>query len=239
MTPNDLIILAMKEAGALGVGQTASAEDMNDAFSRLNMMMAQWQRLRYLVYHLVDVAVPMTGQQSYTIGIGGDISRARPNKIVSAYFRQIQNSGTVQADYPLEILDAREDYNRIALKSMKSFPEYVFYDPAYPLGNVYVWPVPSPPGVYEVHLTVFEELRTFSSRFADFNLPDEYLEAILYNLALRLISMYKLPADQVVIGLAKSSLNILKQNNAKIPRLVLDGAVINRGGYNVYADRFK
>ena len=39
-TPSDLITLALKTANVLGVGQTASAEDMNDAFNLLNMMMA-------------------------------------------------------------------------------------------------------------------------------------------------------------------------------------------------------
>lgn len=41
-TAGSIINLALKMAGILGVGQTATAEDANDAFTVLNMMLAQW-----------------------------------------------------------------------------------------------------------------------------------------------------------------------------------------------------
>ncbi|MED5773577.1 hypothetical protein, partial [Enterobacter kobei] len=91
-TPNDLIILALKQANVLGVGQSASAEDIQDCFALLNMMLAQWNRRRYAIYHLKTVNIACDGSQSYTIGPGGDIDTTRPNKIESAYFRQIITS---------------------------------------------------------------------------------------------------------------------------------------------------
>ena len=48
-TVGDLITLALKDSGVLGAGQTALAEDMNDALSRLNMMLGQWNRRRWLI----------------------------------------------------------------------------------------------------------------------------------------------------------------------------------------------
>lgn len=120
-TPNDLIILALKQANVLGVGQSASAEDIQDCFALLNMMLAQWNRRRYAIYHLKTVSIACDGSQSYTIGPGGDIDTTRPNKIESAYFRQIITSPPNQIDYPLEIIRAREDYDRIYLKDMQSF----------------------------------------------------------------------------------------------------------------------
>ena len=36
-TPGDIIQLALKTANVLGVGQTASAEDTNDAFNVMNL----------------------------------------------------------------------------------------------------------------------------------------------------------------------------------------------------------
>ena len=59
-TPADLINLALKTANVLGVGQVASAEDQNDAFNLLNMLMAQLQRRRYMIYQLVDVSKQAT-----------------------------------------------------------------------------------------------------------------------------------------------------------------------------------
>jgi len=60
-TASSIINLTLKMAGVLGIGQTASAEDANDALTLLNAMLAQWQRKRWLVYSLDDVSFPATG----------------------------------------------------------------------------------------------------------------------------------------------------------------------------------
>ena len=39
---SSIINLSLKIAGILGVGQTAQAEDSNDALTMLNAMLAQW-----------------------------------------------------------------------------------------------------------------------------------------------------------------------------------------------------
>jgi len=48
-TFGDLITLSLKNAGVIGVGQTVSAEDINDAAQMLTAMLGQWQRRRYPV----------------------------------------------------------------------------------------------------------------------------------------------------------------------------------------------
>ncbi|WP_315809452.1 hypothetical protein [Pseudomonas sp. C9-3] len=234
MTPQDLIILAMKQTTALGIGQTASAEDLEDGFTLLKMMLAQWQRNRYNVYRLRTVSITCDGRQAYTIGAGGDIDTARPNKIESAFVRQLV-PGPDPVDYDLDILRAREDYNRISQKSLKSFPYCLFYDSAYPLGNVYPWPVPG--SQFQLHLTVMEPLQRFATPYDEFEMPDEYQEAIMYNLAGRLCPLYGLSVSAELAGLARASLNIVKKANAQIPRLQVPGELIRPGAYNVYADQ--
>ena len=49
-TARDFVTLAMKEAGVLGVGQTLLAEDINDGFTILNMMLEEWQQAKWLFY---------------------------------------------------------------------------------------------------------------------------------------------------------------------------------------------
>lgn len=88
-TPVELINLALKQAGVLGVGQTASAEDTNDAFRLLNMMLAQWSLKRNIVYRITDTAFAATGAETYTVGPGGDFNMPRPSKLVGAYCRQL------------------------------------------------------------------------------------------------------------------------------------------------------
>lgn len=233
-TPGDIIQLALKTANVLGVGQTASAEDTTDAFNALNMMMAQWQRRRYMVYQLVSFSLQATGQEVYTVGPGGDFDIPRPAKIESAFFRQL-SGGPLPVDYPFSILRSREDYNRISIKNLNAFPQYLFYDGGYPLGNLYPWPIPN--NQYEIFITVMQQLQQFETIADEILLPPEYKAALWWNLTLELYPMYGLPVNEVVAKKAEASMRIIEQANTQIPRLSMPTALKNRPGtYNIYGD---
>lgn len=233
ITPGDLIRLALRDAGVNGTGQAPSAEDSNDAYRHLQMMLAQWQRKRWLIYHLIDVPLVSTGAQSYTFGLGGDFNSPRPDRIESAFVRFL--GGNATPDLPVQVIEAREDYNRIALKSIATVPSAVFYDAAYPLGIVHFYPV-APAGVYELHLTVKDTLTSFSGLSVPINMPEEYQEALLYNLAIRLRVAYQMAPDPMVVGLAKAALNLIRSENTQIPRLQMPAGVDGGNGrYNIYA----
>jgi len=235
-TALDLITGAMDDAGIIGVGQTALAEDTNKALSRLNAMIAQWSRRRWMVYHLIDLVFTGTGALSYSIGPGGDIAQPRPDRIEAGYFRQIVGVSGNFIDYPLIVLQSREDYNRITLKTLASFPSYVWYDSAFPTGNIFVWPLPD--ATYEMHLSVKPTLQTFPALSTEFNLPPEYEECIRLNLAVRLRVAYQLPPDAQLIALAKVALNTIKNTNAQIPLLQMPNDLVGDNGpnYNIFAD---
>jgi len=236
-TPADLINLALLDSGIIGQGQSASGEDVNNAFTRLNMMMAQWNRKRWLVYALVDTAKVSTGAQSYTIGIGGDFNIARPDRLEDGNYVRILTSGvTQQTDYPLKLINSHEDYNQIIIKSMGTFPQAVFYDSQYPLGVLRFWPV-SQAAAYELHILTKTPLSGFATLADPVNLPDEYQAVILYNLQVRLRAAYRLPPDEVIIGLAKDALNVIRNANTQIPSLRMPAAILNKSQpYNIYSD---
>lgn len=234
-TPSDLINLALKTANVLGVGQVASAEDMNDAFNLMNMMLAQWQRRRYMIYQLITASKQATGAISYTVGPAGDFNIARPAKLEFAYFRQNTNT-PLPVSYPLEILRAREDYDRISVKDLNAFPRYAFYDAGYPLGNLFVWPIPN--NQYEIDITVMQQLQQFATINDQIALPPEYAAAIMWNLTLELYPFYGLPVSPVVQGKAEASMRIIEESNAQIPQLQMPSALRSNGGgtYNIYGD---
>lgn len=235
-TARDLINLSLKTAGVIGVGQTALAEDINDAFTQLNWMMGQWRRKRWLVYHLVDVTKVSTGATSYTIGPSGDFNvTARPDRIEAAFFRQLIQSQPNRVDYPLKILQSREDYNRIALKQLGSFPQTIWYDSAFPLGVLYPWPVPAAT-IYEFHLSLKEILPQFATLSTTITLPEEYYAALHLNLVPRIWTMYGREADPVVIALAKDALNVIRGANTQIATLSMPDDVVRTGKYNIYSD---
>lgn len=235
VTVNDLITLVLKDAGVFGVGQTPLAEDVNDTMARCNMMLASWNRKRWLVYHLVDTIVPSTGAQSYSVGTGGDINIARPDQIEAAYFRQV-NIQPLQPDYPLIPVMSYEDYSRISLKQLQAFPQYYFYDSGYPLGRLYVWPIPQA-NLYEVHILTKDVLTQFTSLNQSFNLPPEYQALIHYNLVVRTRAAYRLPPDPAFVALAEDAIAVVTAANTQIPRLSMPADLFRRGNYDIYSDR--
>lgn len=234
-TVGDIVTLALKKSGALGVGQSALAEDTTDAFNEANYLLAQWNRKRWIVYHLIDTAKTSTGAQSYTVAPGGDFSIVRPDRLEFGYFRLLNSTGQNQVDYSVKILPSREDYSRIALKSLETWPSYVFLDSNYPTGNVYFWPIP-PANLYELHIVTKDVLTAFTSLAQTINLPPEYEMALLYNLAVRLRVSYQMPPDPALIALAQDALNVLRGANTQIPKLRLPSSLIRGGLYNIYSD---
>ncbi|MEK6346368.1 MAG: hypothetical protein V4764_02750 [Burkholderia sp.] len=230
ITPKDLITRALKRANVLGVGQTAQAEDVKDAFYELVSMLAEWQTDRYLVYQTIDVAAPSTGKQSYTVGPGGDFDVPRPSRIEQAFARQMAAGTQSEVDYPLATLFAREDYDRIRMKGLGSWPQMFYYDRGFPLGNLFVWPIPN--STFELHLTVMQELQQFTNPAEQINMPPIYARAIEYNLSVLLYPMYGLQPDQVVVVTAKRLLNRLRGTNAEIPQLTIGGG--GTGGPNIF-----
>jgi hypothetical protein len=405
-TPRDIITMALKTAGVIGVGQAPQPEDISDAFTQLNWLMSQWARKRYLVYRLQDVGLTSNGAYSYSVGPGGDFNLAnRPDKIDAAYVRMnapgavaagnsvlpvtptgspfvyvapfngtmLLSGGTVSAvsmaepggayypvsptspipmgagnllqvvytvaptmtftpdnrqvlqqtspvavtatgspyvytasapgallvtggtvsaialsvngttfypcgvtsgaipvqsgtlvritysvaptlefmpmaantltsgavsplnavDYPIEVLQAREDYSRIAVKGLTALPAAVFYDPGFPLGAAYFYPVATA-SIYELHLVFKIEVSQFNSLSQAIILPPEYFAALHYTMADRLAAAYKLPPDPRLSGWAADALNVIRGANAAVPSLVMPAALGRNQSFNIY-----
>lgn len=274
-TAGDICKAALQDGNILGVGQEPLAEDLTKAQARLQWMLQQWERKRWLVYHLVDLKKVSTGAISYTIGPGADIETGsadqfnlqfnpqfgnaqmarnaipqstRPARIESCFLRQLQAPPTTDVispyggnliDYPMRILQSREDYNRIALKSLVSFPGYLFYDSAWPQGILYPWPVPQA-NIYELHVTVMAQLPiAFATANAPVNLPYEYYSAMVLNLAVWLRSLYGVPTFQgdPLPGLAKNALAVLRGANVQIARLQIPEGLGMSLQYNIFSDQ--
>jgi hypothetical protein len=233
-TPRDIVNLALKTANVVGVGQSSLPEDINDCFNMLNMMIAQWQRRRYMVYNLKTVSITATGATSYTIGLGQQFNTERPANIEAAFIR-MQGGSNLPVDYPLQVLRAKEDYDRISIKTLNAFPQYVFYDSTFPVGNVFVWPVPN--NQYQIFLTVMTQLQAFQNLSEVIVMPNEYLDAMHWNLADRILTIYGLPENPKITRYAEVSMRAIMENNSQIPLLHMPVALRGKSGaYNIYGD---
>jgi hypothetical protein len=172
-------------------------------------MMAQWQRKRWLVPSLTDMAITSTGAQYYTIG------PVRPTTLHAAYARL--SPGSAQPlDISLGIMRSREDYSAVTLKNLTRFPAVAYLDTAWPTGRVYVWPIPTA-GTYELHFVFPEALPTYSALTDPINLPPEYMQALIYELAVRLAMQYGQTPAPANVQAMRAALNTIRLANAQIP----------------------
>jgi hypothetical protein len=223
-TVSDIINLALKDAGVLGEGETASAGMLQDTLSTLNQMIQLWQVEGHAVYALKDVSFPATGATSYTIGVGGNVNRARIDDIEGAFW---QANGI---DYPLQVIQSFEDYQRIGQKSLTGDPCAVHYQPTYPLGVLYVYPAPS---TGEVHITVPEEFTEYASSAEDLSLPKKYELAVRFSLAELLPAVFQVPARPDIATFAQRARKVLKRSNLRIPLLQMPAAALPRERFDV------
>src|SRR5258705_11190128 len=119
-TMGDILAEALKGSGRVGLGQTALGGDAILAWTYLQWMLQQWERKRWLVYRVVNLSKVSTGAVTYSIGPGADLntgaSSVRPASVQSAFIRQVTVAAPNQPDWPLELLQSRQDYDRIRLK---------------------------------------------------------------------------------------------------------------------------
>ncbi len=228
-TANRLINLAAKLAQVLGVGQNLPPSNFQDVFDMLNMMMAEWAELRLNVYHLIDVTFTADGSISYSIGPGGAIDTIYPTRIDGAQFTQ---NGIV---YPLGIIHAKEDFRKISIPTLVSFPEYIFLDTSYPLASVSVWPIPN--YTYSITMQLMAQLQTFDYATDVVNLKPIYRNALIKNLAVAICPLFGIEPSPTLLRGAATSKQSMQKANTQISLLQMDRTLIRNGHYNIYSDR--
>lgn len=235
-TGKTVCVSALRASRVLGQGVEATAEDISAAFDLLNEILAEWSSRRWLVYRLVDSAFTCTGAINYTVGPGGNFDlTARPDRVEAAYIRILTaTTPTLRTDYPLEQIMSREDYSRISLKQMASQPDHYFYDPAYPQGFIYPWPIPS--ANYELHILTRQILEELGAVTDALLLPRVYAGVIKWNLARRIRAVWGYKSDAEINALAKNGINVISSNNIAVPELRMPAALSGGGRYNFFSD---
>ena len=228
-----VIFMALRMAGRINDKQSVSetSKDVDDAQSLLVAMIAQWQQRRWLVPDLVETVVPCTGAISYTVGATGDVAMVRPDYIEDAFIRLLPNENGATFDYPMTVLRAREDYNRIALKDLASFPGAVYYSPSTPLGQLFIWPVPN--NAYELHFFTKALLPLYTSTASLLGLGPEYLDAVVSGLACRFASAAGLQPSPTLLNQARAALATVRNANLQVPSMSMPEGLRGRPGQSV------
>jgi len=143
----------------------------------------------------IALASAITGNASDLNGVYAYTSRiVRPIEIKSARRRDL----TSNIDIPMIAL-SRIDYQELPNKTADGVPTQYYYDPrggANATGLFYVWPVASD-GHSAIMITWRRMIEDFSTAANNPDLPQEWLDTIIYNLAISLAHEYDVPAKKM------------------------------------------
>lgn len=210
-TAADIIRLSLKDIGVLDENETPSSALMTDSLATLNQMLAMWSLEKAYVYASQTITFNATGAQSYTIGSGGVINVSAPQSIDSATY-------TVGSyDHKIDnILSTFEEYLNIPVKSTEGYPDYLYFNPAHPLGTIYVYPVPSTGTITFASGVI---LPTYAASADNLSLPSGCELVVRLNLSVLLSSMGLGKLMPGTATLAASALRVYKRSNSQIGEL--------------------
>lgn len=230
-TCQQLLTNALVDAGIVGIDEAIEQPILNRAFAQVNWLLAQWARKRWLVYRIQDYAFVCTGALTYSVGLNQTVNiNARPDRLEYAFLRFLNSppGNNLNVDIPLRIIQSHEDYSRICVKNVGTLPWAIFYDPVWPVGLLFPWPVPQA-SIYEIHVGFKAVLPRFANLQDKINFPPEYEAALNWTLARRLRATYQMPPDPVIDSLARDGLNTIRLANQAVGVLAMPYALRGRG----------
>ena len=242
MTVYELIKSTLRLLRVSAFGAEPQAADVEDAFSVLNLMVDSFNAEGLMMFdRSAQSFTTQNGVASYSVGPGGVFDTVRPIKIISGVIRLQSSSPVSPVDYPLGIISSY-DYNNISTKFTEStLPRYIYYEPSYPLGELFFWPVPSV--AVPVNLVMYVPLAALASLASQVALPPSYADMLRYQLAIKLAPEYRIQLDGMVIQEAMRLKQVVKSvNNQQLEQPVpLDPALTRQGlrsSYNIYRGDF-
>lgn len=229
-TVRDLITDSLKELGAIGIGETPTADEIQDGLTVLNNLLDTWRTESLMVYGINENVFPYVGGQNvYTIGIGGDFNMERPQTIESAFNRQVGTSST--NDYKIFTTNNYEVYADIVAKNVPANLVFVlWYNAGVPLGTITCWPTPTDSN-FSLVLWTWQVIQEFTSIDDEIVLPRGYKRALTFNLAIDLSGRYgRNPMASTISGAIESKAQ-LKRMNTVVPLMSVDPAIGGNQNY--------
>lgn len=199
-TVRQIIQKALQKISVYAVGETISADDMNDGLMSFQDMVAEWAGDGMLIPALIQESFSLVNDKVvYTIGeddsvVAPDILTVRPEQIITAFVRE----DTI--DYPVRIIGERAYASLTDKFNGGSRPEYLWYNPTAPNGTISIYRAPA--GNYSMFITSLkafpDNAKITDDAYYDLGVPRTYHNPIIYNLAVELAPEFGVDVSAVV-----------------------------------------
>lgn len=233
----DIIKRALRSINVLESGESPDNAETNDALDTANEMFDSWNAEGYMIFSIGINDFPLSSsQQIYTLGTGGDFNIPRPENLNYASI-VILNNPAEPVEYPIPIYTTQDWQQHIPIKNVPgNLPLLVYDDGNFPLRSLTFWP--SGATNCSFRLYSWQKLNNFPDLVTSRTYPAGYLEAIRYNLAIRLATEYGAPVSPELAALAMSSLARVKSSNPDDTQLRSDLVGQYPSSGNVRAELF-
>lgn len=201
-------------------GVTPTTTQRNNALQMFNYLVTAWQAHGMQIWCQKTHSGALTASNAdYTVGSGGDYNIQRPLSIQHAYLRNTANDP--DSDQEVRII-SREEYIEIPVKLETGVPNVLYYDPQYDVpgansgatakGMIFLHPVPDATTAsnYTLGFVYTRPIQDFSGLTDSIDFPQEWYNALMWNLALALTFSYDVPAQKRadISKMAKDSLDL-------------------------------
>lgn len=181
-TAQEIIQDALTELGVGADEEPLEAIDLERGIRALNRMLKAWQADGVMIWTYAEGELTtVLDQAGYTFGEGGDFDTV-PFEILDL---RINRGGN---DLPMNRL-SREEYYALPNKTNRGYPTQFYYDRQRAGGTLYLWPTPDT-GLGTLKFTYRRVIMDIDNGANDFDVPQEWHEALVFGLAKRLVGAY-------------------------------------------------
>jgi len=194
LTRTQIIEEALRTISVLGEGETATASQLSEASTALNIMLKAWMAYGLSLWAIKRQSItPIEGQSSYTLGRSGTptVTMDRPLDVLEVYRRDTSEVTDIDL---MKI--SREEYWNLPDKDTEGEPNQFYYDPQLGNGVLHIWPVADSTFASDKTLEIFyrKPFDDMDAATDDLDFPQEWYEAIKFGLAYRLSFQPGIPA---------------------------------------------
>lgn len=177
MDAREIITEAFQTAKIIAAGETPTGDEMDDGERKLNLLLKTWSAKEHLWIKTEGTTALTASTASFAI------TGAR--RMLSVRRR------TSSIDTPMNEL-ARQEYYDLPNKSSTGMPVSWYFDPQRSTRTLYVWPTASTAiaATTALHYTYMRVIEDIDALENDADVPQEWLEALIYSLAARLALAY-------------------------------------------------
>lgn len=211
MTVQQMVDAALQKITVLGEGEVASGNQYADAERALQLLLLSWSMTGPNLWTVDEATITLvSGTQTYTLS-------PRPRSVMNMRFAV---DGIEQ--YPMTEWD-RQDWDRFPMKTQSGNPIKFVIDRQRTATTVKVWPVPSfTSGSYTCPYSFERVPQDVTEPAQEIDVPQEWLETVMMNLASRLADDYRLSGPVVdrvrerALGLYSLAMNSDRRGDVRI-----------------------